>query len=251
MKKSTFLFIAAFISGIFFTNLLKSQDESPISLTTDIYSRYVWRGTDFGSSPSIQPGFEFAKSGFTIGAWGAYTTNINFPAQEADIYLGYSFLNEMLSITVTDYFFPTDGAENSYFDYGNSTTHFFEASLSFNGTDDLPISFLVGTVFYGNDKDRNNDNRFSTYCELAYSPEIKGMPFSVFCGLNLLAPADEDLNMLVPVNGLYGNKAGVVNLGVSATKNIDITEKFTLPLSVSIITNPMKGNLFLVAGFSF
>lgn len=251
MKKSTFLFIAVFLSGMFFTNLLKSQDESPISLSLDLYSRYVWRGTDFGSSPSIQPGFEFSKSGFTAGAWGAYTTNINLPAQEADLYLGYTFFKEMFSVTVSDYFFPTDGAENSYFKYDKNTTHVFEASLSFNGTENLPLSFLAGTMFYGNDKDRNGDNRYSTYCEVAYSPEIKGMPFSVFCGVNLFAPAEEDLNMASPVNGFYGNKAGVVNLGISAVKNIEVTESFTLPLTVSVITNPMKGNMFLVAGLSF
>jgi uncharacterized protein (TIGR02001 family) len=251
MKKSTFLIIAVFVSGMFFTNLLKSQEESPISVNLDLYSRYVWRGTDFGSSPSLQPGFKFSKSGFTAGVWGAYTTNINNPAQEADIYLGYTFLNDMLSLTVTDYFFPTDGAENSYFKYDNTTTHVFETSLAFNGTENLPLSFLVGTLVYGNDKDRNGDNRFSTYCEIKYSPEIKGMPFSVFCGLNLIAPADEDLNLPVPVNGFYGNELGVVNFGVSATKKIKVTESFEIPLNVSVITNPMKGNLFLVAGLSF
>ena len=77
------------------------------------------------------------------------------------------------------------------------------------------------------------------------------MPFSVFCGVNLFAPADGDLNMPVPVNGFYGNKTGVVNLGISAVKNIEVTKSFTLPLTVSVITNPMKGNMFLVAGMSF
>jgi hypothetical protein len=249
ISKAISIFTVIFCFSI--VNQLKAQDESPISLGVDINSRYVWRGTDFGGSPSIQPSLAFTKSGFTVGTWGAYTTNINSPAQEADLFLGYTFLNKMLSITFTDYFFPADGAENKYFEYGNSTSHIFEASISFNGTEDLPLSFLVGSLVYGNDKNRNGENRYSTYCELAYSPEIKGVPISVFCGLNLLAPDDADLNLPVPVNGFYGNKLGVVNLGLSATKNIQITEKFVLPLCVSLITNPMKGNIFLVAGISF
>jgi len=250
MKKTTFLVIAVILAGIF-SQSLKAQEESPISLSLDLYSRYVWRGTDFGSSPSLQPGLKFEKSGLTLGAWGAYTTNINQPAQECDIYLGCTFLNDMLSITFTDYFFPTDGAENSYFEYGNTTTHVFEGSLMFNGTESLPLTFLVGTLVYGNDKDRNGENRYSTYCELAYSPEIKGMPFSVFCGANIIAPDAADLNLAVPVNGFYGNKAGIVNLGIKASRDLKISNDYAIPLNIQLITNPMKGNIFLVAGLSF
>lgn len=243
----TFLFFVSAFASI----QLMAQDESPISANVDLYSRYVWRGTDFGSSPSIQPCLEFSKGGFTIGTWGAYTSNINTPAQEADIYLSYTFMDDMLSVTFTDYFFPTDDADNDYFVYDGNTAHVFEGSISFNGTGDLPISLLIGTMVYGADYDRNGVNRYSTYCELAYSPEIKGMPVSVFCGINLLAPDDEDLNMLIPVGGFYGDKMGVVNFGFSATKNLDITETFKVPLELSLITNPMMGNVFLVAGISF
>ena len=251
MKKFGLFILSVTLLIIGLSNFLNAQDESPISANVDIYSRYVWRGTDFGASPSIQPCLEFSKSGFTIGAWGAYTTNINAPAQEADIYLGYTFLNEMLSITFTDYFFPTDGAENDYFVYDKNTAHVFEASLSFNGTEDLPIGLLVGTLLYGSDYDYNGDNRYSTYLELSYSPEIKGTPVSVFCGVNLTPASDDDLNMPIPVNGFYGNDFGVCNFGFSATKNIKVTESFEVPLNVGLITNPMKGNIFLVAGISF
>jgi hypothetical protein len=251
MRKLLFIIFPICLFTNFFSKAIFSQEDSPISISTDIYSRYVWRGTDFGSSPTIQPGIEFSKLGFTIGAWGAYTTNINPTAQEADIYLGYTFLNDQISITLTDYFFPTDGIDNSYFVYDNSTSHVFEASLSYNGTENLPIGILVGTLVYGDDKDGNGDNRYSTYLELSYSPEIKEMPISIFCGLNLLATSESDLNLANPINGFYGDKLGVVNLGISATNNIKITDSFSLPLNLSVITNPMSGNFFIVAGFSF
>lgn len=244
----TILFLFLFVG---LNSSILAQEESPISANVDIYSRYVWRGTDFGGSPSIQPCLEFSKSGFTIGTWGAYTTNINSPAQEADIYLSYTFAKEMLSITMTDYFFPTDGADNDYFVYDKNTGHVFEASLSFNGTENLPLSFLLGTMVYGSDYDVNGDNRYSTYCEISYSPEIKGTPVSVFCGVNLTPASDDDQNIPIPVNGFYGNDFGVCNFGFSATKNINITETFEIPLNVSLITNPMKGNIYLVAGISF
>ena len=252
MRKLYSLFAFVLCFGIIVPSIaLAQEDESPVNLGVDIYSRYVWRGTDFGSSPSIQPCLEFSKSGFTIGTWGAYTTNINNPAQEADIYLGYTFLNDMISLTLSDYFFPTDGAENSYFVYDSNTAHLFEFSAAFNGTEDFPLSFLVGTIFYGADLNSEGNNRYSTYCEISYSPEIGGVPVSVFCGLNLTAASNADLNLPVPVSGFYGDKLGVVNLGFSATKNIKITDSFELPLNVALISNPMKGNIFLVAGFSF
>mgnify|MGYP001369321447 CR=1 FL=1 len=58
-------------------NLAFSQDEpvevsSPLSASVDIASRYVWRGTDFGNSPSIQPGITYTSGALTLGAWSAW-----------------------------------------------------------------------------------------------------------------------------------------------------------------------------------
>ncbi len=251
MKKIGLFTITILLLIIGINTSINAQDESPINASVDLYSRYVWRGTDFGASPSIQPCLEYSIKGFTVGTWGAYTTNINSPAQEADIYLGYTFAKEMLSIKVTDYFFPTDGAENDYFVYDSNTGHVFEASLSFNGTNDLPLAFLVGTLVYGSDYDANSDNRYSTYCELSYSPEIKGIPVSVFIGMNLTPASDDDLNAIVPVGGFYSDDFGICNFGFSAEKTLNITETFKVPLNVGLITNPMKGNIYLVAGISF
>ena len=60
-----------------------------LSVGSDFVSRYIWRGTDFGNSPSIQPTVAFSTGGLTIGFWGAYATNDVY--QETDFYGGYSF----------------------------------------------------------------------------------------------------------------------------------------------------------------
>jgi hypothetical protein len=52
-------------------------------------------------------------------------------------------------------------------------------------------------------------------------------------------------------SGFYGDYMGVVNLGLTTTKEIEITNKFKLPLTVSLITNPQAEKIYLVAGFSF
>lgn len=249
MKKLNFKNAVLAVFLLMLASSVFAQDnDSPFSVNCDLMSRYVWRGTDFGGSPSIQPAIEFGTGGLVIGAWGAFTTNMP-GAQEADLYLGYTY-NDIVSVTVTDYFFPDDTiAVGNYFDYGENTTgHVFEVSASFNGTDKIPVSLLVGMNVFGADAKRLtadgaiDGNQYSTYAELAYTYKN----ISLFAGANL-TKADTDLGEA----GFYGDEIGFVNVGCSASKEIAITEKFSLPLTVSLITNPQKEKIYFVAGFSF
>jgi len=43
----------------------------------------------------------------------------------------------------------------------------------------------------------------------------------------------------------------VVNLGLSLSKAVTVTEAFSLPITASVITNPQAKNIFFVVGFSF
>ena len=222
------------------------SQENPFSVSCDLMSRYVWRGSDFGNAPSIQPGIAYTKKNFTIGAWGAFATNIN-GYQEADAYASYTY--KFMSLTVTDYFFPSNLISYKYFDYNSlSTGHVVEASVAFNGTEKLPLTIMLATNIYGADNKKiNNDGtsgdiQYSTYAEISYA--FKNV--TIFIGTNLT-----NINRDNAETGYYGNYIGVVNLGISTTKNIKITETYSLPLSVSLITNPQAENIYLVAGFSF
>jgi hypothetical protein len=225
-----------------------AQKDSSFSISCDLNSRYVWRGTDFGASPSIQPSVEFVKKGFVFGAWGAYSTNL-VGSQELDLYLSYTF-KEIVTVTFTDYFFPNELAANdNYFNYGDTTTgHVFELSASYNGTDDFPLTFLIATNVYGADAKRLDTaanvlgNQFSTYAELNYAFDN----VEVFAGFNLTKP-----NAKNGESGYYGSKMGFVNIGATFSKEIKITNDFSLPASISLITNPMTEKVFLVFGFSF
>ena len=110
MKRITYLLTFLFGSMMLLTTTLKvraQEDEknSPISIGVDLMSRYVWRGTDYGSSPSIQPSLELGLGGFALGVWGAYTTNLP-GVQELDLYATYTF-SDIVTID-RDYrlFFP-------------------------------------------------------------------------------------------------------------------------------------------------
>ncbi|MDA3910468.1 MAG: hypothetical protein PF448_03815 [Bacteroidales bacterium] len=249
-QKSLAILILAILSLTSVSSFAQTESkENPFSISLDIASRYVWRGTDFGGSPSLQPGLEYSFKGLTVGSWGAFTTNLP-GAQELDLYIGYTFLNDMISLTVTDYFFPDETIGNDhYFDYREDFTgHIFEAALSFNGSEDLPLGFLIASNVYGADAKRLNDdgsvagNQFSSYAELSYSFKF----IDVFAGANLTA-ADTDKGE----SGFYGDNLGFVNIGCTVSKDIKITEAFSLPLSVSLINNPQSEKVFLVATMSF
>jgi hypothetical protein len=266
------LFVLSFLFSISLNGFSQKEDEnateeatstSPqISLGADFVSRYIWRGKDYGNSPAIQPNVSFSAAGFKIGAWGCYgiseyKTKINDSTiadmghyAEADFFVSYTF--KWFTLGITDYFFPNPlnpNYGNKYFNYNNKTTgHSLEASLSFNGTDKIPLQIFAGTFIYGADKGKDSTgvygtgdkNNFSTYIEASYlftikkigvdiKPFIAGIPFG---------------------SVIYGEKAGIVNLGFTATKPIRITKGFTLPVYTSVITNPQAQSIFFVFGLT-
>lgn len=227
-------------------NATTAQNKLTLDPGADLVSRYIWRGIDFGNSPAIQPSLELGYGGFAFGAWGSYATNdANY--QEADLYVSYTF-SEVFTLMVTDYFFP-DGtvASNNYFEYKKDKTgHVFEGALAFNGTDNFPLTAMVATNFAGADaRTADNDLMYSTYIELGYSTNIHETSFNCFIGGTVNDPDKEKGE-----TGYYGPGAGIINIGITAEKEIQITEKFALPVNVSVITNPQQENIYFVLGIS-
>lgn len=221
----------------------QEEKKSNLDFGSDFVSRYVWRGIDFGNSPSIQPYMAYSIAGFEIGAWGSFATN-GADMQEVDLYASYTFLKDMISIGATDYFFPSSAVSmNNYFDYSDSTTgHYYEANLSFNGTEKVPISFSANYMFYGADKDN------SWYFELGYNGTCKIVDYNVFIGAT--PGAGIYLTDLDPEDDKPADGFSIVNVGFGVSKDIKITEKWSLPVFAQLITNPQAQNIFFVFGFS-
>jgi len=215
-------------------NDIKAQDStetSPFLYGADIVSRYIFRGLDYGDSPAIQPAFSFTKKGFTIGAWGSYAFIATPTGIEADIYASYAF-DFGLSVGVTDYYFPGEMLtinpdstispvrKGTYFDYAN--THYNE----------LNVSQSIGNLdLSGNWGFHNMDN--AVYFEAGYTFKW----ISAFLGAG---------NKIYTTNG----KFNVVNLGIKATKEINITPKYAFGISSSVIFNPEAEQIHLVFALS-
>lgn len=190
------------------------------STGADLYSSYVWRGVQYGG-PSIQPYVDYTKGGFSIGAWGSAGFD---GTMEMDLYASYGF-DFGLSIGATDYYYP--GTE--YFELSDSIgAHGFELNLGYEVKGlSLSANYMLneaggaGTV--GGDM----------YFELGYS--FKSLDLFVGAGDGWHTPDGE---------------FGVVNVGIGTSKEIPITEKFSLPVSGSVILNPTTEQFYIVVGIS-
>lgn len=244
MKKALLLII----SLVAFQAITFAQD---FSVSAEVESRYIWRGQPLGGTvPSFHPSMSFEYKGLEVGAWGAYSFSKN-PSQELDLYVSYTFWKEMFTVIVTDYCFPGETFETRYFNYHNATTpHVFEAGVSFNGTEDVPVAASLYTNFFGADaKKANGKNLFSTYIELSYNPSIEklGVDLSLFCGAAINGQQYFIDNE--EILGFYGNKGfSVVNVGFSASKSLTIKDKVEIPISTKLIFNPAANQAYLSLG---
>jgi Bacterial protein of unknown function (Gcw_chp) len=203
--------------------------------TADLVTSYVWRGVVQGTNtPNFQPTVSATYGNLTLGTWGS--GNFIGGLKELDVYLTYTF-SPNFAVTATDYNW-TFANKNGYFDYSSTTDHLFEATVAFTGPESFPISASVNTMFLGADKKTDGTTQaYSTYAELGYqvAPVAK-----LFLGASLM-----ESNAAYATTGF-----GIINAGVKATRNIAITDKFTLPVYGVLGANPYAKNLYLVFGIT-
>ncbi|MBI5538707.1 MAG: hypothetical protein HY951_01510 [Bacteroidia bacterium] len=207
-----------------------SKSKWSFNVSADIVSRYVWRGSDFGNSPAIQPDLEISYGNFTLGTWGSATFS-SFSLQETDLFVSFEFWK--FKFSCWDYFYMNmDTVGNSYFKYSEKETgHDFSFDTEFKLSEKIPLKLLLSYNFYG------ADTLHTSYFELSYSLKKK-IPLEILAGFT-------------PSEGWYGNGPGFVNLGFSMKKECKISDDYSLPVYCKIIFNPQKENIHLVAGITF
>ncbi len=235
--------VLAFAASSALAGPLRGQSAS---IGADVVSRYVWRGTDFGESMSVQPALTFGFGGLEVGAWGSYS--ISEPgagANENDLWAAYTFPlpnGASFSLGVTDYYFPSPGADGFFVTEG----HMLELSASFTAPESFPVSLYAGRM-------SRNDPDNSLYLEAS-------VPVSAFEEVDVSLTA----GMVAGESEFYGTEGtAFVNLGVTASRDLVVTDDFTVPVSVSYIVNANRldddhdhdhgsdpDRAFLVFGFS-
>jgi len=229
----------------------RAQEKSYFSVkaSAELVSSYIWRGVPSYTyvngqvllAPNIQPTLALVAGDLEIGAWGS--TDFTGSYQEMDLYASYNY--KSFTATLTDYYWDPSWASRSYFSYKNAVTgHVIEGSVAYKGSQ-IPLSITMATMVYGADKkaEDSTKNNFSTYFEVGYSFEVKDYSFDTFVGMT-------------PADGFYGDGYGnvtgfgVVNLGITGYKKIQLTEKYETTLRTSLIFNPQQDKAYLVLGIT-
>ena len=231
MKKVIIYVFTAFLLSV--TMAVEAQDTT---IEADIVSQYIWRGQNLGDV-SLQPSLGIDYNGWSLTAWGNVGISEPHDTEEFDLTLSYS--TGGFNIGITDYWFNTGlDPENRYFKYdAHGTNHVFEANI---GYDFGPLSLQWFTNLTGNDGVNRDDKRaYSSYFEANIPFTLATIDWAAMVGF-------------VPFATTFYDTSGfaVTNLSLRATKDIKVTETFSIPIFGQITANPDAQKAYLVFGIT-
>ena len=240
--------VALLLSGLVPSTMM-AQDKVEASVGADLVSGYIWRGQNLGGV-SVQPSLGISYKGLSLGAWGSVGIESK-DAKEFDLTLGYSIGG--FSVSITDYWFDKThtgdvdeyGKEiyttHKYFQYGAySTAHVFEAQV---GYDFGPLAVNWYTNFAGADGVKENGKRaYSSYLALSAPFKLGGLDWTVDLGM---VPWETTF-----YNG-YTSGFCVTDISLGASKEIKITDSFSVPTFAKVTVNPRTEGAYFAFGLSF
>lgn len=225
-----------------FSSAVSAQEKVTVHGNIDLVSNYVWRGMDQHSGFSVQPTLGLSYKGFSLSAWGSQsiTNSTKRDVQELDINLSYTIGG--FSATLTDYWWG--GLHNPYGYYKEGPAdnpidggHHFEATLTYNFGNKVPLTLAWSTWFAGADlRTDNNKRSYSTYINASY---------------DIACPAEITLTPSIgftPWKGYYNDKAAIADIMLKASKDVVLSDRITLPVFVQAIASPINDHVYLVAG---
>ena len=210
--------------------------EIETTVATDVVSSYIWRGQDLGST-AIQPTLGVEYKGLSLTAWGSYGLADPSDTKEFDLTLAYSAGG--FNIGVTDYWFNAgQDPDARYFKYdAHGTNHVFEATVGY----DFGLASLQWyTNISGNDGVNKDGKRaYSSYVEANVPFKLAAVDWTATAGA---VPFATDF---------YGTTGfAVTNLALKATKDIKVTDTFSIPVFGQVIANPCSQKAYLVFGLT-
>ena len=214
--KKIFLFAMGLVMGM--TAL--AQDKVEATISGDLVSNYIWRGQD-------------------LTAWGSVGLSNSNDTKELDLTLSYT--TGGFNIGITDYWFNVGlDPENRYFKYdAHGTNHVFEANI---GYDFGLVSLQWYTNFAGNDGlNKNGKRAYSSYFEANVPFKLATVDWSATVGV-------------IPYATSFYNEwtsgFSVTNIALKASKDIKITDSFSIPLFAQLVGNPRTQKGYFVLGFT-
>lgn len=215
---------------------IEAQDEIETTISGDIVSSYIWRGLDLGNV-SLQPTLGVGYKGLSLSAWGSVGLTTPDDTKEFDLTLAYTIGG--FNISITDYWFNAGlDPENRYFKYdAHGTNHVFEANIGY----DFGVASLQWyTNFAGNDGVNKDGKRaYSSYAEVVVPFKLATVDWTATAGAVPFATDFYDTNGFA-----------VTKLALKATKDIKVTDSFSIPVFAEVSANPCSQKAYLVLGFT-
>lgn len=236
MKRLKFLVFIAMTLCLNVTVWAQDNDQNKFSANVDLFSRHVWRGNANGNVPSVQPYMAYRMKSFEVGSWAAYSLDDSYA--EFDLYLQY--FTENFSLTLFDYYAPK-WSPKVEFDYGdlnvNTTHHTFDVVAKYNLQWPVPVQITLASKVWGDDKDAENKNRYSSYYELAVPFAIKSVKGSVCMGGT-------------PYKSSYGSP-GITHFTALLSRKCMITQHYGITLHGRGTYNLNKEEAYFLVGITF
>ena len=232
--------IRFFLAGLLLVGATAAwaQDEIETTVSGDVVSSYIWRGQDLGDV-SLQPTLGVSYKGLSLTAWGSVGLTDPLDTKEFDLTLSYT--TGGLNIGITDYWFDAGlDPDARYFKYdAHGTNHVFEANI---GYDFGVASVQWFTNFAGNDGINKDGKRaYSSYAEVVVPFKLSAIDWTATVGA-------------VPSATSFYNDwtsgFAVTNVSLKATKDIKVTDSFSIPVFGQIAANPCTQKAYLVFGFT-
>lgn len=210
--------------------LSKGQE---VFINADFVSSYMWRGIKCGSA-SVQPTLGVTIGGFTLSTWAS--TEFSDKHNEIDLTLEYEY--RRLKLILNNVFYQAEGETFNYFNYqAHSTKHTFELGAEYVINKQVPLKVAWYTIFAGKDYRENGKRAWSSYCQFSYPFCVKDTDLKIEAGFT-------------PWEGTYADKFTLNNIALTASRSIQITEQFALPLFGKLGFNPYESTAYFVVGIS-
>lgn len=230
MKKLLILIIA--ICFGMNANAQDSTTEKGLSTEVSLMSQHIDRGIAFTTMPSFEGNMSYKFCNwFTLGVEGYVALN-ETPGYGSGINTYASITKKELSLTIKDYFYSYGytAETNDYFDYGDNTPHYIEASLKYKNDN------FYGLVAYTIHQAQEYDEATGIYFEAGYNV-TKNIQFNA--------------GYVTDASGVnFRTDNAMTHVGIVAQHEIKVSDSWNPTLKTALYVNPETETILRAEGVS-
>ncbi len=235
--KTTILMVLALLGVPTYTMAQDAEEREVFSVTpsVDVVNKYIFRGAYQGGGASIQPSLSLEWGcGISLSAWGS-TSIADFGNKEIDLSISYNIGG--FTAYLYDMWWEGEGAKYGHY----KDDHYFDLELEYCFGEKVPLTILWSTFLFGGEAaelDEDGKRMYTSYLNLSYDFDVKGVALTPSIGIN-------------PWKSQMHDEFGVLEIGLKASKEIELTDKFSLPLFTQLIISPAYDDVHFVVGLTF